>query len=323
MTQHRDTELLLDVWMRDGPTIAPDRVLDVVVDRIERQGQRPAWRLDWRRYTMNPTIKLAAAALAVVIVALVGYNLLPASSTGVGSPTPTTSPAPTASPSVRPSAAATFDVNGGCGLPSSTCQGSLTAGTHTSRAMHPALTYTVPAGWFNKFDEPGGYGLLPENTANMASLNSGGFGVTTVEVQRDLVVARADCVEGETEPGVGTTASAMVQALAARPGLATTEPAPITVGGLTGFTIDITIAPDWTKPCPYSEGRPDVPLVTDPRATPGTGLHWTAERVTDGSFTRYIILDVPGGGTVLIAPSGPPSFVSEAMPVIESFQFAP
>ena len=52
--------------------------------------------------------------------------------------------------------------------------------------MDPALTYTVPVGWFNKFDEANGYGLLPENAANMASLNSGGFGVTTVELQRDL-----------------------------------------------------------------------------------------------------------------------------------------
>ena len=105
-----------------------------------------------------------------------------------------------------------------------------------SRTLDPALTFTVPSGWFNKFDQPRGYGLE-------AGLN------TSLEVQRDLVVARADCVEAESEPGVGTTASAMVQALA-RPGLDTTEPAPITIGGLSGFTIDITLAADWTTPCP-------------------------------------------------------------------------
>jgi len=308
MTQHRDTEQLLDAWMRDGPTVAPDRVLDVVVDRIERQGQRPAWRLDWRRTTLNPTIKLAAAALAVVIVAVIGYNLLPAGSTGVGGPQPTASPAPTPIATPTP----TFDVNGACGGALSACRGSLTAGTYTSRAFAPAVTFTVPSGWYNKFDETLGYGLRPEANESQS-----------IELQRDLVVARADCVEAETEPGVGTTASEMVQALAARPGLDTTEPAPITVGGLSGFTIDITLSPDWTTPCPFSEGRPIVPTVTDPRATPGTGLHWTADRVTDGSFARYIILDLPGGGTVLIAPTGPPSFVTEAMPVIQSFEFAP
>ena len=48
MNQRRDIERLLDHWFADGPTQAPDRVLDVVADRIERQPQRPAWRLHWR-----------------------------------------------------------------------------------------------------------------------------------------------------------------------------------------------------------------------------------------------------------------------------------
>ena len=306
MTRERDIERLLDTWFRDGPTDAPDRIVDAVADRIGRQSQRPAWRLDWRRYTMNPSIKLAAAALAVVIVAVIGYNLLPAGSPNVGGPQPTATASPTPTVTTTP----TFNVEGQCGGALSTCRGALTAGTYTSRAMDPALTFTVPSGWYNKFDHVRGYGL--EAGPN-----------TSLEVQRDLVVARADCVEAETEPGVGTTASAMVQALADRPGLDTTEPAPITIGGLSGFTIDFTLSPDWTTPCPYSGGRPIVPTVTDPQATPGTGLHWAAESVSDGSFTRYIILDLPGGGTLLISPGGAPSFVTKAMPVIESFEFAP
>jgi hypothetical protein len=305
MTHERDIERLLDHWFTDGPTEAPDRVIDVVANRIGRQRQRPAWRLDWRRFTMNPTIKLAAAALAVVIVAVIGYNLLPAGSTNVGGPLPTA----TASPTPIGTGTPTFSVEGPCGGALSTCRGTLAAGTYTSRALDPALTFTVPSGWYNKFDQPRGYGLEARPG-------------TSLEIQRDLVVARADCVEAESEPGVGTTASAMTQALADRPGLVTTEPAPITIGGLSGFTIDITLSPDWTTPCPFSEGRPTVPLVTDPQASPGTGLHWTADPVTDGSFARYIILDVPDGGTILILPGGSPSFVTEAMPVIESFEFA-
>jgi len=305
MNQHRDTEQLLDAWMRDGPTVAPDRVLDVVVDRIERQGQRPAWRLDWRRYTMNPSLKIAAAALAVVIVAVIGYTLLPAGTTNVGVPLPTA----TASPTPIVTATPTFNVGGQCGGALSTCRGPLAPGTYTSRALDPVLTFTVPSGWYNKFDEPRSYGL--EAGPN-----------TSFELVRDLVVARADCVE-EAEPGVGTTAAAMVQALAARPGLDTTEPTPVTIGGLSGFSIDVTLSPTWTTPCPFSEGRPTVPTVMDPQALAGTGLHWTADRVTDGSFDRYIILDLPAGGTVLIHPGGPPSFVTKAMPVIQSFEFAP
>ena len=45
MTSERDIERILDLWFADGPTQAPDRVLDVVADRIGRQPQRPAWRL--------------------------------------------------------------------------------------------------------------------------------------------------------------------------------------------------------------------------------------------------------------------------------------
>ena len=46
MTQQRDIERLLDHWFADGSSVAPDRVIDVVADRIERQPQRPAWRLE-------------------------------------------------------------------------------------------------------------------------------------------------------------------------------------------------------------------------------------------------------------------------------------
>jgi hypothetical protein len=89
MNQHRDTEHLLDAWMRDGPTVAPDRVLDVVVDRIERQAQRPAWRLDWRHLNMNTYSKLAISGTAVLLVAVVGYNVLPRLRLGVaGIPKP-------------------------------------------------------------------------------------------------------------------------------------------------------------------------------------------------------------------------------------------
>ena len=59
MTHQRDIERLLDQWFTDGPGQAPDRVVDIVSDRIERQPQRPAWRLDWRPFPVNADIKIA------------------------------------------------------------------------------------------------------------------------------------------------------------------------------------------------------------------------------------------------------------------------
>ena len=67
MTQQRDIERLLDQWFADGSSVAPDRVVDIVADRIERQPQRPAWRLDWRHLTMSPLAKAGAAIAAVVL----------------------------------------------------------------------------------------------------------------------------------------------------------------------------------------------------------------------------------------------------------------
>jgi hypothetical protein len=102
MTQQRDIERLLDHWFSNGPDQASDRVVDTVTDRIERQHQRPAWRLHWRPTTVNAYAKIAVAAAAVLLVAVVGYNLLPRGSTSVSGQAPTASPSPTPSPTPAP-----------------------------------------------------------------------------------------------------------------------------------------------------------------------------------------------------------------------------
>jgi hypothetical protein len=38
----------------------------------------------------------------------------------------------------------------------------------------------------------------------------------------------------------------------ARPGLVTSTPEPVTIGGLSGLVMDISMAPDWTGTCFYS-----------------------------------------------------------------------
>ena len=122
MTQHRDTEQLLDAWIARRP----DRSRPTASSTSSSTGssgkaQRPAWRLDWRRYTMNPSLKIAAAALAVVIVAVIGYNLLPAGSTNVGGPR-------RRRPRLRrrpPTATPTFNVERSMRRRLSTCRGQL------------------------------------------------------------------------------------------------------------------------------------------------------------------------------------------------------
>ena len=84
--------------MADGPTAIPDRVVDVVAARIGVQRQRRAWPFP-RRTNVTTQIKLIAALAAVLVVAVVGYSLLPGT-TGPGGPT--TAPTPSAQPRRRP-----------------------------------------------------------------------------------------------------------------------------------------------------------------------------------------------------------------------------
>ena len=136
MTHERDIEHILDVWFADGPTEAPDRALDAVADRIERQPQQPAWRLHLRETHVNRYLKPLLAVAAVLVVAVIGYRLLPAG--GVGG-TSTASPSPSASPSV----------SFACDTGTTGCLGPLEPGEYTTGAFRPAMTYVVADGWTN------------------------------------------------------------------------------------------------------------------------------------------------------------------------------
>lgn len=95
-------------WLKEGRTALPDHILDAVLAELPATHQRrPIWpsrRID----NMNAYAKLAMAAAAVVVVAIVGINLLP-STRGVGggpaaspSSAASASPSPSALPSLRP-----------------------------------------------------------------------------------------------------------------------------------------------------------------------------------------------------------------------------
>jgi len=301
MTQQRDIERLLDRWFSDGPSQAPDRVMDIVTDRIERQSQRPAWRLQGRPFSVNAYVKLAVAAAAVLIVAVVGYNLLPGQSTNLAGPAPTASPtaAPTA-PSTRPSPSASFPA---WFTPESGSDGAgiLSSGRQTTRSFSPAFTYTVPAGWVNHSDSTY-FGLFRDTSANQAEFARSG------ETADGIFMGFVDspyfvCKGLENNRG---TAAEMAAAAAANDILVVSDVADVTVGGLTGKRFDVRIDPNWDGNCP---GDP-----------PGSDY-------ADGR-TRVFLLDVPGRGVLVIFlgslhAAGHEAFLAQAMPIVESFDFTP
>jgi hypothetical protein len=145
-TERSDLDRALREWFSDGPTTMPDRAVDVIADRIDRQPQRRMWRLPGRPF-MNTYAKVALAAAAAVVVAVVGYNLLPRTGPGPGGvPSPSPVPTPTAAAiAPSPTAPQCEDLLPGCA-------GVLEAGAHVTAAFEPTFTYTTPDGWINTID---------------------------------------------------------------------------------------------------------------------------------------------------------------------------
>ncbi|HEX2403767.1 MAG TPA: hypothetical protein VHM29_03610, partial [Acidimicrobiia bacterium] len=251
-----------------------------------------------------------AAALtlaAAVVVALVGIGILGGPKGPAVGPSLTPAPTPTASPSLTPS-------------PAESPLEPLAPGTQTARSFWPPLTFTVPDGWLTERAAKGWLGLVPDTDENRAGIQDGGY-PTALYVFLNFAVAAEDCEEAAA-PGIGLTASDIVGALATRPGLTTGGPVPVTIGGLSGQQIDLSVAPDWTGTCPQV-GTPFVPLVYS-----SDFVSWGA---APGERFRIIVLDVAG------LPSGMHAAVmifvysaeeaawddhlSASMAVVESFEF--
>jgi hypothetical protein len=318
MTHERDIDRLLDTWLSDGPTEVPDRVIDAVGDRIARQPQRPAWRLTWRHVPMNANLKPLALVTATILVAFLGFNLVGGFKTNsdVAAPSPTASATPSPSPSATPTPAPTSSP-----LASSaayacdadrTCSGLLPTGEHTSGSFSVPFTFTTPEGWVNRVDIPRAYKM---DTA---------AGITTpILVMSKVAIAEQTPECGPTaKAGAGNSVQDIVDFLVAHPGLDTTDPVPVEVGGYKGQSIVLGVASTWTATCPDHTG-PFVLLLTDTEVPAGRALGY--EEI---QRARWDILDV-NGETVIVERAGN-SFGSSfdgaaaaAQPIIDSIRFTP
>lgn len=304
MNDRSDIDRVLGYWLEDGPVAMPDRVIDVVARRISVRPQRRSWR-PFRRTLMSPAIKFGAAAAAVLVIAVVGYSLLPGR-TGVGGQgAPTTAPTPSAQPTTgvttAPSTGAACPkwLTNGCGG-----AGILPAGSQATRAFTPGFTFSVPDGWVNDGDETSYYGLFPDTPANQAEFaRSGAMAQSIAMALQGSPYFFCESAENNR----GGTAAEMVAAVTANEALATTGLVDVAIGGLIGKQFDVRLNPDWTGTCPPS---PDDP----------PGLNLGDQR------TRGILLDAPGRGVIVIFVGSLYSadfeaFLAEAMPIVESFEF--
>jgi hypothetical protein len=141
-----------------------------------------------------------------------------------------------------------------CGNPDGgACRNAMSAGTYTTDAFLPGLTYTVPGGWQNLSDLPGEvFFLAPDYT--IAGMDAGD-NVEDIAVLTSVRAENRRCgtaAQAESdEPGVAHTPEAMAAEFQARPGLRTSTPQAVSIGGLTGLVMDIRMAPGWTGKCYY------------------------------------------------------------------------
>jgi hypothetical protein len=302
MNNRSDIDRVMEVWMADGPTAIPDRVVDVVAARIGVQRQRRAWPFQ-RRTNVTTQIKLIAGLAAALVIAVVGYSLLPGR---VGPGTPSSAPTASAQPTVAPTAAVTAAPPASVDCPqwlTTGCfsgAGILSAGSHATRTFNPGFTFSVPEGWVNDTDQFGVFNLFADTPANQAEF-ARSEGLPESILMGPLSSPYFRCESWEDNRGA--TAAEMAAAVTANEALETTGLVDVEIGGLTGKQFDVRIKPDWTEACP---GDP-----------PGLDL--------GDMRSRGILLDAPGRGVLVIFVGGTDfeAFLAEAMPIIESFEFEP
>lgn len=217
MSDDRSLERAARSWIEHGPTTAPDHVVESALRRIQSTSQERDLRVPWRFPVMNNPVRIAAGAVAVVVIALLATTLLPdGPAPGVGSqgPTPTASPPATSSPSRLAS-------------PAVLLSGPLEAGTYTTSAVFPLkVVVTVPDGWGVLVTGPR-VTVLESDDAYL------GFWIAST-AERD------PCgLGGVPDSPVGPTADDLAAALAGAPGFDTTDPVDTTVGGVDGTYVEL------------------------------------------------------------------------------------
>ena len=305
MNRHSDIDRVLQAWMADGPTAIPDRVVDVVATRIGVQRQRRAWPFQ-RRTTVSTQLKLIVGLAAALVVAVVGYNLLPQIS-GPGRPSaaPTTSAQPTATATT----AAAVD------LPDAL----LEAGRYRMDLsfIDPgfAITADAPAGWQGHPEIPAITSPDGENAGILISFMETG-GLFSDPCQWDLAGTGDAAQAGDIV--VGPSAADLAAALKANTSYTSTSPKPVTVGGFDGQEIELQLPSfEVIRACDSREGE----VVGDYFVFPG-GFY----AQSSNSRWHLYILDV--GGTRLIvmlsiAAGTPPADIAAAEAIVASFEITP
>ncbi len=194
----------------------------------------------WREPRSTTVVRLAMAAAAVLVVAVLVVDFLPRS-TGFGglptpSPSPSPSPTPTATPFPVPSAAALV-------LPvSGDLQPGVAYAIENPKVTPARFIVSVPAGW-ETFD----YALMGKTgggTKATASLRTGFSPWLVANVWADPCRWQTS---GFAITGSNPTVDQLATALSQQVGRSGSAPVDVTLGGYSGKKVDLSVATDFDK----------------------------------------------------------------------------
>jgi hypothetical protein len=172
------------------------------------------------------------------------------------------------------------------------CDGPLEPGKYRWTFSDPTIDFEITSpGWIWMYGG-GGIHLVADETP--PPRHQGLYVPDGIYFLHDPTIASRDCTES-SEPGVGRSTSDLVAWLETAPGIAVSEPTPVTVGGFEGMQLDLEIDPAWAKTCPFSQELPAVPLLFNGSAPLG-GYHWA---IVPGQSMRWYILDSDDGVLII------------------------
>jgi hypothetical protein len=197
--------------------------------------------------------------------------------------------------------------------------GDLQPGRHEATDFRPfsygttgRLAYTVPDGWAGGAMKNGLFGLRRPTGSDSA-------GITLISnaYASDQV---APCNVNGGAVGVGRTPEDLTNWLRTLPGLVVSAPTEVTIGGLRGITVDLSMAPDWTPTC-------DAGLYTFSLSGSDGGDWSNRLRLTGTTRARYILLDRGDGSSLVIEIEAPAAdwdtFLKNVQPVLDGLEFIP
>jgi hypothetical protein len=295
MTASRDPDRLIRAFLDEGPTDLSDRSYDAVRSHIDPTRQRVVIG-PWREPRMSNIARWVMVAAAVVVVAVVGYNLLPRSG-GVGGqlPSPSPSPSPTLVVSVLPS-----------GGPLAAGSYSITDAEWTGGSR---MTLTVPAGW-----------TIPTSTDAIVIKNEGKPG-EVLFTSWVLTHIEADACQWSdtTLVNVGTSVDQLVTALGNQKSRQATTPSDVTVGGFAAKRLDLTVPPTL-----------DVATCSNGvlRYWPGAGPDLASGLCCNpaGNTDEIYVVDAAGKRPVIVArfyPGSTAADKAELQSIVDSVQITP